>query len=155
MHWGAVYGLAALFVAVFSRTGPRRSVRPFSLLLLLYWAIFNFVDHNIDITDSVEVSALMDAIGMSLAINACFQHFRWWTAALTVCFGCELLTHIAIMFMPESRASLYQYKLILNLLFAGELVSVATPTAAFHLRHVRTRLAQRQKQRQRQRTVVV
>jgi hypothetical protein len=123
-------------------------------MLLLYWAIFNFVDHHTDIVDSVETSALMDAIGMSLAINAGFQHFRWWKAALTVCFGCELITHIAIMFLPESRASLYQYKLILNLLFAGELASVATPTAAFHLRHIRARMARRRRT-QRQRTVAV
>ncbi|MGC1304819.1 MAG: hypothetical protein WA840_20815 [Caulobacteraceae bacterium] len=153
MTWAAFYGLAALFVALLSRTGPRRNVRFFSLMLLLYWSISNVIDLRLSLSDTVEVSALMDAIGMSVALHACFQRFRWWTAALTFCFGCELITHIAIMFLPESRGSLYQYKLILNLLFVGELSSVATPTAAFHLRHVRARLAQRQ--RQRQRTVVV
>jgi len=143
MSWGAVYGLAALLVAVLSRTSPRRGVRPFSLMLLLYWAIFNLVDHRMNVTDGVEISALMDAIGMSLAINAGFRNFRWWKAGLALCFGCELLTHITIMFLPESRSSFYQYKLILNLLFAGELFSVAIPTLVFHLRPLRSRLRRR------------
>lgn len=142
MHWGAVYGSAALLVALVSRTGPQRNVRLFSLVLLLYWGISNLVDRHVDVIDGVEISALMDAIGMSLAMNAAFQHLRWWKVALAVCFGCQLATHITLMFLPESPASLYQYKLLLNLLYAGELVSVAAPTAIFHLRQFRSRLAQ-------------
>jgi hypothetical protein len=143
MHWGAVYGSAALAVALLSRTGPQRNVRLFSLVLLLCWGVSNVVDRRVDLIDAVELSALMDAVCMSLALNAAFQNFRRWKAALALCFGLQLLTHIALMFLPESRASLYQYKLVLNLLFIGELLSVATPTATFHLRQLRGRLGHR------------
>lgn len=146
MHWGAVYGSAALVVALASRTGPQRNVRLFSLVLLLCWGVSNVVDRRVDLIDGVEISALMDAACMSLALNAAFQNFRRWKAALVVCFGLQLLTHIALMFLPKSQTSLYQYKLVLNLLFAAELVSVATPTATFHLRQVRSRLGPRPSQ---------
>jgi hypothetical protein len=143
MHWGAVYGSAALVVAVLSRTGPQRNVRLFSVVLLLCWGVSNVVDRRVDLIDGVEISALMDAVCMSLALNAMFQNFRRWKAALVLCFSLQLLTHIALMFLPESRTSQYQYKLVLNLLFIAELVSVAAPTAVFHLRQLRGRLRHR------------
>ena len=138
MHWGAVYGLAALFAAGLARTGPKRDVRSFSLLLLLYWLIFNLIDHALPmLSDAVQFSALMDAVGMSLALNACLQRMRRWKALLTACFAAQLATHIAVMFLPDSPGAQYQYKLILNLLFAAELLSVSAPTAGFHLRQLR------------------
>jgi hypothetical protein len=139
MVWGAVYGLAALSTALVSRTGPKRNVQGFSLLMLGFWLLSNLIDRMLYWTDAVQVSAVMDAIGMSLAINATFQRYRWWKIVLAGCFAAQLLTHIALMFLPESQGVLYQYRLILNLLFLGELASVASPTVAFHLRQLRLR----------------
>jgi peptidoglycan/LPS O-acetylase OafA/YrhL len=144
MHWGVVYGLAALFVALFSRTGPRRNVRLVSLVLLLNWLLFNLIDHGMpNLSDAVQFSALMDAVSASLALNMCLQRPRRWKIALALCFAGQLVTHVAIMFLPESEGSKYQYKLILNLLFAGELISVAVPTFSFHMRQLGNRWARR------------
>ena len=142
MVWGAVYGLAALSTALISRTGPKRNVQFFALLLLSFWLLSNVLGRVLYWVDSVQVSAVMDAIGMSLAVNASFRRFRWWKLVLAGCFAAQLLTHIALMFLPESQGVRYQYRLLLNLLFLGELVSVASPTIEFHLRHFRTRTRQ-------------
>jgi hypothetical protein len=139
MVWGAVYGLAALSTVLISRTGPKRNVQFFAVLMLVFWLLSNVIDRMLFWTDAVQISAVMDAIGMSLAINATFQRFRWWKIVLAACFAAQLLTHIALMFMPESQDVLYQYRLILNLLFLGELAAVVSPTVDFRVRQLRLR----------------
>lgn len=111
------FGLAALAVVALSLLRGRRhpSFRV-AVMLLLFWGVANLTGPWVD--------PWMDTAGY-LATFVCWfeQKHRRWALILWMSFGAQLVVHLAFIDAPYS----YNRVLILNLLFAVQLMAAAFP----------------------------
>lgn len=121
------FGVAAVAaVAVSGLAGRRHTSFRVALLLLAFWATANALPSWAD--------PLMDTVGFYVAFFIAYDRpgCRWcWV--LLAAFTAQLIVHVAFLFDGNS----YWRMLILNILFAVELICVSVPGGIVGLRRLR------------------
>lgn len=121
------FGVAAVAAVAVSRLAGRRHASfKMALMLLAFWAIANLMPAWVD--------PILDVVGFYAAFFVAFERPKCrWCWGILAAFAAQLFVHAAFLLDGDS----YWRMVILNALFAVELICVTVPGGIVGLRHLR------------------
>lgn len=135
----AAYGLAVLAVFLFVRSYPARHAHLAATFMILAWFAYNMLRDLIYGADLIVALGVLDFAGALFAFMLYLSRPAWWKSLLGFLFLCQSATHAVFLSMSPNSEPDWIYTLTLNLLFLGELATVAAPAALFHIQRIRNR----------------
>lgn len=154
-HWlntyGAIIFYGSLTVSVVALSFYTRSpdVRRASVFLATMWLFYNFVQPQFSAYEISQMFSWLDTLGLALGFTFLGRvtrkngKQRWvagrrlWTIAFSGFFFVQICAHLWVAFDPSLKT--FYYFLVLNILYVGELASVATPSLAYVFKKRRQR----------------
>lgn len=122
--WGAAV-LMPLFLNALTRRGP--DAQGLAAMLVMIWGFERVMWVLWDPPACMVLYPVLDAVAGATAFTAWATRARFWKLILTATYVAQLCLHFDFWVAWPSESSLYRYILLNNLLFAAQLVCVASP----------------------------
>lgn len=119
-----IFGLCTLLVAVVAWSSPARWA---GLMLLVSWCVANFIVMPRFYEHGLIIYPAMDAAGGIACLMAFFRRRSPWLASLCTSFGLMLVMHVIFATKLHDYANVVTYTVLLDTLFASQLVAVISP----------------------------